>query len=137
MPRKKQLVKLINIPKIFDDCHLCFLQTSEHVKFPIKRVFYILNRYTKMPRGYHAHKKTKQVLFCIQGSIKIILDDGNKREAVILNQPEVGVFIGNGVWHEMHNFNKNTILLVIASRKYDANDYIRDYNLFIKFVNEK
>lgn len=134
--KRESLINLVNIPKIFDDCYLCFAQTPDHVNFPIRRVFYILNRFTKMPRGYHAHKKTEQILFCIQGSIKVILDDGKRREEVILNRPEVGVVIENGIWHEMHNFKKNTILLVLASEIYDPNDYIRNYNEYLVFIKK-
>lgn len=136
MSKRKSLINLINIPKIFDDCYLCFIQTPDHVNFPIRRVFYILNRFTKMPRGHHAHKRTKQILFCIQGSIKVILDDGKRREEVSLNRPEVGVVIENRIWHEMHNFKKNTILLVLASEIYDPNDYIRDYNEYLAFIKK-
>lgn len=137
MHKRTKLIQLINIPRIFDDCDLCFMQTPQHIKFPIKRVYYILNRKSKLPRGHHAHKKTKQVLFCIQGSIEIVLDDGKKRKSIILDTPEKGVVINNKIWHEMKRFKKNTILLVLASKVYDPSDYIRDYQQFLTYINRK
>jgi hypothetical protein len=139
MPRKKELVQLITVPRIFDECTLCFVQKPDHINFPIKRVYYILDRFSKQPRGYHAHKKTRQVLFCLKGSIKIILDNGKQKAEVILKRPEDGLMIENAIWHEMHNFKKNTVLLVLASKAYDDSDYIRDYKEFLEFIkaNEK
>lgn len=138
MPQKP-LVKLITIPKILDECSLVFMQSPHHVPFPIRRVYYILDRKSKLPRGYHAHRKTKQILFCIQGTIKIILDNGINREEVVLKNPEQGVLIDKKIWHEMHNFKKKTILLVLASRHFEVEDYIRDYNQFLEYIkpNEK
>ncbi len=137
MTKKDQLVQYITIPKIFDECYLCFMQNPDHITFPIKRVYYIFKRTTNLPRGYHAHKKTKQILFCIQGSIRIVLNNGKKKEEVILDKPEEGLVINNKIWHEMHNFRKSTILLVLASKPYDPEDYIRNYNEFLYYIKKK
>lgn len=133
----KKLTRLITIPKIMDECLLLFMQTPDHVPFPIRRVYYIMDRQSKQPRGYHAHKKTRQLLFCIRGSITIILDDGKQKETVVLKNPEHGVLIDNLIWHEMHNFKKSTILLVLASKAYEAEDYIRDYDQFLEFIKDE
>lgn len=132
--------KLIKIPQIIDDCYLFFAQNKDHIPFLIKRVYIISKADINKPRGFHAHKKTRQVLFCIQGSIKLVLDDGENKRRTILNKPEIGVFIDKMVWHEMHDFKKNTILLVLASLKFNPKDYIRDYKQFKKIAqkyNEK
>lgn len=135
--QQKKLIQLIQVPKIFDDCYLCFAQRLDHIPFPIKRVYYIFEASTKLPRGLHAHKKTKQVLFCIQRSVKITMDDGRKRGSIILNQPDIGVFIDKMVWHEMRGFKKDTVLLILASTLFDQNDYIRDYDEFKKIKQGK
>lgn len=137
MRYKKSLIRSIEIPKIADDCYLCFAQHPDHIPFIVKRIYYIYKAQLSLPRGSHAHYKTRQILFCIQGSIKIILDDGRKRNKVILNQPETGIFLDKMIWHEMHNFQKDTILLVLASRKYEDKDYIRNYEQFIAIVDGK
>ena len=133
MAQNKNLTQAIQIPRIFDDCYLYFAQNPDHIPFGIKRIYFITNAKTKFPRGFHAHRKTQQVLFCIQGSIKLTLDNGHKREQLLLNHPSKGIFINKMVWHEMYNFKKNTILLVLTSRVFNEGDYIRDYE---KFKNE-
>lgn len=133
----KSLFKLILIPKIIDDSFLYFAEEQTHIPFPIKRIYYITEPDKKLPRGYHAHPKAKQVLFCIQGSIHVTLDNGRAREEQVLDKPEMGVFIDSMVWVEMNGFKKKTILLVLASEKFDPEDYIRDYVKFKKLVNGK
>lgn len=136
MPKVKKLIKVIKIPKVVDDCLLYFAQNSQHIPFPVKRVYFITNAHPKLPRGYHAHKKTRQVFVCIQGSIRLILDNGRTREEVILASPQKAVYIGTKIWHEMHDFKKNTILLVLASEKFNQKDYIRDYREFVKYLSK-
>lgn len=130
MQRAKNLIQLIKIPEIFDDCYLYFAQVSDHIPFAIKRVYYITKAQTNLPRGLHAHKKNQQVIFCISGSVKLVLDSGKKREEVTISKPSIGVFIDKMVWHEMLEFKKDTILLVLASEIFDEKDYIRDYEQF-------
>lgn len=133
----RNLIQPIEIPEIFDDCQLYFAQNPDHIPFTIKRIYYITNSDIRLPRGFHAHKKTQQVIFCIQGSIKLILDNGKKRKEVLLSKPNTGVFVDKMIWHEMHNFKKETILLVIASETFDPKDYIRDYGKFKKKAAER
>ena len=129
---KQNEFQLIELPKILDDCFLYFAQAPDHIPFDIKRVYFITNARIKLSRGYHAHKKTKQVIFCIQGSIKLTLDNGSNRKEIILDQPNIGVLIDQMTWHEMTNFKKDTLLLILASEVFDEKDYIRDYAQFKK-----
>ena len=129
--------RLIKIPEIFDDCFLYFVEHKNHLPFSIKRVYSILKSHSKLSRGFHAHKSTDQVLFCIQGSIRITIDDGKKRKDFLLNHPGTGLLLERMIWHEMSRFSDNTILLVLASRIFDPSDYIRDYSQFLKFVHGK
>lgn len=136
MPKPDQLIQLVKIPKIFDDCYLYFAQTPDHIPFKIKRVYYIANANPKLPRGLHAHRKTRQIIFCIQGSIKLTLDDGKIRKEIFLDKPDIGVLLDNMVWHEMIDFKKNTILLVLTSEEFDEKDYIRNYAQFKRQVHK-
>lgn len=131
----RSLIRFVNIPQILDECSLCFIQTPGNLSFPIKRVYFISMANTKYSRGFHAHKKTQQAIFCIQGSIRLLLDDGKKKEEIILDKPNIGVFLDKMIWHEMKNFKKNTILLILASEIFDEADYIRDYEQFKKQTN--
>ena len=88
-------------------------------------------------RGFHAHMNLKQIAIAITGSCTFILDDGNKREEILLNSPSKGLYIEGLTWREMKNFSKNCVLLVLASEPYDENDYIRDYETFLGISHEK
>ena len=129
-----KLSYIIEIPKIEDEGFLCFMEENNHIPFSIKRVYYIFDVIKNAVRGRHAHKKTKQVIFCIRGSITIILDNGNDKEAVTLNKSNQGLFLDKMMWHEMVAFKEGTVLLIIASDKYNEDDYIRNYKKYLEGV---
>lgn len=135
MPRK--LLNIVKIPRIRDDGYLFFAQNPEQVPFVIKRVYFITKPVKGLPRGKHAHKKNKQLLFCIRGKVKMLMDDGKKRRSIVLGNPEKGIYIDSMVWHEMLDMNVDTILLVLASEKFDPKDYIRNYDEFLKLARKK
>lgn len=128
---KKKLVRLIEVPAIATDGVLCQIQPPD-VPFEIKRVYHISGVSVGAIRGAHTHKETTQALFCIQGSIVIALDDGKRKEDVFLDRPNIGVLLEPGVWHEMQEFKKDTILLVLASEKHEPEDYVRSYEDFLR-----
>jgi hypothetical protein len=132
--------KIIELPKIDDgiDGTISVAEYLNHIPFPIKRVYYIYNLLNqKAARGEHAHKKLEQVLFCINGSCEIGLDDGTHKQSIILNKPHIGVYLGPELWHTMRNFSNNCILLVLASDVFNESDYIRKYDAFKKYINAK
>lgn len=129
-----KLSHIIEIPKIEDEGSLCFAESDNQMPFPVKRFYYILNVKEGAARGFHAHKKTEQVLFCIKGSITVVLDNGEERERVTLDQPNHGLFLGKLMWHEMVEFKEDTVLLVAASDYYYEADYLRDYSQFLQYV---
>lgn len=112
---------------------LIALENNKDIPFAIKRVYYIYDTGTNVRRGYHAHKKLEQVLICVHGSCHIHLDDGYEMAELILDTPTQGLYLHNRIWREMYDFSEGAVLLVLASEKYDENDYIRDYQ---KFVDE-
>lgn len=133
------LIKLIEIPEIYDEGQLYFAEVNKHIPFTINRFYLISNVVDRAVRGKHAHRKTKQVLFCVSGSITLILDDGQQKEAITLKKPNIGIFLDTMLWHEMVAFRRNTILLVVASELFDEADYIRNYSeyLQLKLKHEK
>lgn len=133
---KKHLTKLISIPLIKDDCNMCVAQSYDQIPFDIKRVYYILKPKKGLSRGLHAHRELKQVLFCIQGSVKMVLDDGQNQEETVLNKPNIGILLEPMIWHEMRQIKEDTIMLVIASDVYKESDYIRNYQTFKKLTNQ-
>jgi len=116
---------------------LCFAEAKRNIPFAIKRAYWIFNVPSEEQRGSHAHKKTEQVLFCLQGSIKMELDNGVHKDSIILDKPNIGIFLGRMLWHKMSNFKKNTILLILASEFFKETDYIRDYDTFKKLAKKQ
>ena len=103
------------------------------VPFDVKRVYYIFDTTPGTVRGKHAHHKNRQMLICVSGScvISCEMPDGTKSDH-LLNWPDKGLLVEGMVWHEMKEFSKDAILLVLASEHYDEGDYIRDYGQFKK-----
>lgn len=130
----RKLAKLIEAPLLITDGSLCQLQYVDQIPFKIERVYFIYGVSVGAVRGAHTHKETVQAIFCIQGSIDIRLDDGKNKETVHLKKPNVGVILEPGVWHEMADFKKDTIILVLASKRYDPGDYVRSYEDFLKSI---
>ena len=116
--------------------NLIAIENPKDIPFEIKRIYYIYGTGTDITRGKHAHKDLKQILICVHGSCKIRLDNGKEKEIVLLDKPNEGLYIDNDIWREMFDFSSDAVLLVLASRVYDENDYIRDYEKFIKYVSE-
>ena len=87
-------------------------------------------------RGYHAHKNLQQILICVKGNCKILLDDGTEKQEILLDKPYEGLYIANNIWREMFDFSEDAVLMVLASEKYDEADYIRNYNDFLTFVGK-
>ena len=126
------LVQWINFPSLGDERgSLVALEGAKTVPFEIKRVYYIFGTQPGVARGFHAHRKLKQVAVCITGKCRMVLDDGAKREEVWLDSPNKGLVIGDMVWREMHDFSSDCVLLVLASEHYDESDYIRRYSDFV------
>jgi len=131
-----KLINKIELPLIGNENgDLSFCESGKSIPFEIKRVFYISNVRKDDKRGFHAHHKTKQVLFCIQGSALIKFDDGKNKDEILLDKQNIGVLIDSKVWHSMENFSEDLIMLVLASEYYDESDYIRNYQDFLDFVN--
>jgi dTDP-4-dehydrorhamnose 3,5-epimerase-like enzyme len=125
------LIRLINFPPLGDDRgSLVALEANKTVPFDVKRVYYIFGTQAGVSRGFHAHRALQQVVVCVTGKCRMVLDDGQVREDVWLDSPTKGVLIGDLIWREMHDFSTDCVLLVLASELYDESDYIRSYNEF-------
>lgn len=115
---------------------LSFLEAERHIPFPIRRVYYIFDVQGDSRRGFHAHKDLQQVLICIHGSCKILMDNGTEKQIVQLDKPNEGLLIENTIWREMYDFSPGAVLLVLASHYYDESDYIRNYDEFLALIKE-
>ncbi|XKD92759.1 sugar 3,4-ketoisomerase [Morganella morganii] len=127
------LINLIEFKTLGDDRgSLISLEQNKNIPFEIKRIYYIFGTKENVSRGFHAHRNLQQVAVCLSGSCRFILDDGEKREEIILNSPDKGLYISNYTWREMHDFSPDCVLIVLASDFYLESDYIRNYDDFLK-----
>lgn len=136
--REEKNMKIVKF-KIHGDSRgqLVAIEQLRDVPFEIKRVYYIFDTLPDVRRGFHAHKRLQQLLICTSGECKILLDDGENKDKVTLNKPTEGLFISGCIWREMYDFSPDAVLMVLASEYYDEDDYIRNYEEFLSYVNQK
>ena len=133
-----QVVKYVFQPHGDERGQLVALEEIKDIPFKIKRVYYMYDTVDeKIVRGKHAHRDVEQILVCIHGSCKILFDDGHEKKIIPLEKPYEGLYMPKYMWGEQFDFAPGTVLLVFASELYDANEYIRDYDEFLKLVAEK
>ena len=116
---------------------LVALEEFNDIPFEIKRVYYMYDTKTDVHRGFHAHKCLEQILVCICGSCKVLLDNGEEKKVISLEKPYEGLYIANDMWREMYDFSPDAVLLVLASDYYNEQDYIRDYDEFKRIAAQK
>ena len=117
-----------------DRGQLVAIEEYKDIPFRVKRVYYMYDTGEGVTRGFHAHKSLQQILICIHGSCKIRLDDGKEKKVIPLDKPYEGLYISNAVWREMFDFSPDAVLMVLASELYDEGDYIRNYEEFLKYL---
>lgn len=132
-------VRMIEFPQHGDERgHLVVAEGNKDVPFDIKRIFYIYGSDSEVVRGKHANRKTQFVLINVAGTSKVRVEDGKGNEAIIsLNRPHTGIYLGEMVWKEMYDFSEDSVLLCLASEPYDNSEYIRDYDEFVRIINEQ
>ena len=113
---------------------LVVVEGAQDIPFEIKRVFYIYGSDSQVVRGQHANRNSEFVLINVSGSSKVRVDNGFEEEIIELNRPRMGLYLPTMVWKDMYDFSADSILLVLASTHYDGNEYIRDYDEFLKEV---
>lgn len=144
------LKNLISEGKSVFDCSLCelnrmhdpegnltYMYENVHVPFPINRVFYSYDIPGGESRGAHAHKHCHQFLIAASGSFEVVLDDGVNKRTVSLNRPFWGLHVPPGIWAAEQGFSSGSICLVLASEGYSEDDYIRNYEDYLKYLEEQ
>lgn len=118
--------------------HMVVVEGIKDVPFDIKRIFYIYGSDSNVVRGQHANRRSQFVLINVAGSSKVKVLDGKGNEAVYsLNRPHTGIYLPSMIWKDMYDFSSDSVLLCLASETYDASEYIRDYDEFVKIVTEQ
>ncbi len=114
---------------------LVIVEGMKDIPFEIKRIFYIYGTQNDVIRGQHANLRSEFVLINVAGTSKVKVKDGKGNEGIFaLNRPHTGIYLPNMVWKDMYDFSEDSVLLVLASEHYDAQEYIRDYNEFVDLV---
>lgn len=115
---------------------LVALESQRNIPFEIKRIYYIYATRQGVSRGFHAHTNLRQMVICLAGSCRMLLDDGHQRHNIHLNDPSKGLLLEGIVWREMHDFSPDCVLLVLADQHYDETEYIRDYSAFLELARQ-
>lgn len=124
--------KIIELPKITDPRgNLSFIEGGQHIPFDIKRVYYLYDVPGGSDRGSHAHKKLHQFIVAMSGSFDVVLDDGKEKKRFHMNRSHYGLYVCPMMWRDLDNFSSGAVCMVLASKRYDETDYIRDYEQFL------
>lgn len=131
-------IKLINFQEYVDKRgNLVVAEYGKEIPFIVRRIYYIYGVPEGEKRGFHSHKRLRQVYIAIHGSCEVMLISGEDKKTTKLESPAQGLYIGNDVWREIYNFSTDAVLLVLASEEYSEDDYIRKYDKFIESVEGK
>ena len=129
-----QGVSLVQLTKALDlRGDLIAGEVINEIPFTPKRFFVVMNVPSREARGAHAHKNCKQFLVCLAGSVRALVDNGVERAEFELNTPGIGLYMPEGIWGTQYQYSTDAVLLVLASEVYEAGDYIRSYEEFLKF----
>ena len=131
-------VSLYDLPIVSDlRGTLSFAEYEKSLPFVPKRYFLVFDVPSTDVRGEHAHRECHQFLVCVKGNCSVVVDDGQNRAEVLLNRPNLGIHVPPLVWATEYKYSEDAVLMVLASETYRAEDYIRDYDMFLKEVQEK
>lgn len=126
--------QIIQLPRFFDvRGNLSVIEELKEIPFKIERTYWIYDVPGGEVRGGHAYRENEEFIVALSGSFDVMLDDGHEKQVFHLNRSYYGLYVPKGIWREMENFSTNSLALVLASTKYDVNDYIRDYTEFLQF----
>jgi len=127
------IVQLVDIPQRGDARgQLAVVELGGVLPFVVRRVYWIHGTKPGVSRGFHAHKKLRQLCVCVAGSVRLSLFDGRREESVVLDSSAKGLLIGAGLWREMHDFSPDCVLMVFADAEYQESDYVRSKEDFVR-----
>lgn len=131
------IAKFIHLPKIEDERgNLTYIEEENQIPFRIQRVYWIYDVPGGESRGSHAFRATEELIIPLSGSFDVILHDGEKSQKYQLNRSYIGLYIPKMIYWSLDNFSTNSLALILASTNYSVNDYIRDFNVFLKLCEK-
>jgi len=128
---------IIELSRHFDPRgNLSVIEELKDIPFKIERTYWLYDVPGGECRGGHAYKENQEFVVALSGSFDVILDDGKEKKRFTLNRSYYGLYVPKGLWREMDNFSTNSLALILSSTNYDADDYVRDYDEFIKLKRD-
>jgi hypothetical protein len=129
--------QIIELGKIHNRSgNITVIEENKLIPFSMKRVYYLYDIPGGVERGGHAHKKLYQLIVAASGSFEVTLEDGKKRKTIYLNRPDKGLLVVPGIWRYLYNFSSGSICLVLVSEVFEEDDYMRDYEEYLKYKND-
>lgn len=137
MKAKISDVRIIQLPKFLDARgNLSFAEQNNQIPFEIKRTYWIYDVPGGEDRGGHAFRENKEVVIALSGAFDVVVDDGEEKKTFCLNRSYYGLYIPQGLWRTMENFSTNSVALEFGSVAYSEEDYIRNYDEFLKLKQD-
>lgn len=125
--------RLIELPKITDPRgNLSVIEEFVNIPFKIERTYWLYDVPGGEARGGHAYKENQEFIVALSGSFDVVLNDGKEEEMFSLNRSYYGLYVPNGIWREIKNFSTNSLALILASEKFEPEDYIHNYDDYLK-----
>ncbi|EXZ97654.1 FdtA/QdtA family cupin domain-containing protein [Bacteroides fragilis] len=125
--------KIITLPKMLDRRgNLSIIEEFKNIPFKIERVYWVYDVPGGESRGGHSYKKNEEFIVALSGSFDVVLNNGSEWKKYSLNRSYYGLYVPNGLWREMNNFSTNSLALILSSTRYEEEDYVRDYNVYLK-----
>ena len=129
--------KLLELPRYLDARgNISFVEQLNHIPFEIKRTYWIYDVPGGEARGGHAFKNNREFIVALSGAFDVVVDDGQQKKTFSLNRSYYGLYVPSGLWCEINNFSTNSCALEFGSEHYEKEDYIRDYDLFLKMKQD-
>ncbi len=126
---------MIDLPKIVDPRgNLTVAEGLKDVPFEVKRVYWTYDVPSGESRGGHAHRCCEEFIVAVSGSFDVTLDDGRERRTFHLNHPYQGLYVGTGIWRTLDDFSSGAVCLVLASERFEEEDYIREYDDYTEYL---
>lgn len=131
-------IRIMEFPDFGDERgNLVVVESGIDIPFAVKRVFYIYGSDSEVIRGRHANRKSEFVMINVSGKSKVKVDNGYEQRVIELNRPRMGLYLPTMVWKDMYDFSSDSVLLVLASEHYDGEEYIKDYDDYIREIEGK
>jgi oxalate decarboxylase/phosphoglucose isomerase-like protein (cupin superfamily) len=131
------MIKLINLPKSIDERgNLSLIEEENHIPYKIERIYWIYDVPGGETRGSHAFKNSEEFIVAISGSFDLVLHDGKKESKYSLNRSYYGIYVPKLIWRKLENFSTNSLALILSSTSFNENDYIRNFEEFIRYKEQ-